>query len=252
MYGGPDPDPHDERTPVEHTSRPSPTAPPLPRRRGGSAARAAVLVLLLAACTGGADDPDRPDGPVASPGAATSDAATPAAPAASPLPPVEGGASAECLAGTWQLDLAAMQQGLQAAAGAGAEVVVDGTTTYEFADGGVLRVEVDSTSGVTLTAGDERLTSSSRSTGTLTGTWSLDGDQLVVSDVDTSDLDVTTTATTDDEDVDVPPGSAEDTIGVLPPTLATVGCSADRASLVSTLVTDEEGESVILVHPLHR
>lgn len=234
---------------MHRTSRTSPTVPPLGGHALAARATAPVLALLLVGCTGGADAPDGPD---ASTGAPSTDAATPAAPAASPLPPVEGGASPECLAGTWHLDLAAMQQDLQATTGEGVEVVVEGTTTYEFADGGVLRAEVDSTSGVTMSAGGERLTSSSRSTGTLTGTWSLDGDQLVVSDVDTSDLEVTTTATTDDEDVDVPAGSAEDTIGVLPPTLSTVGCSADRASLVSTLVTDEEGEPVTLTYPLHR
>lgn len=238
---------HDERTPVHRTS---PTATPPPRRRGTPTARAAVpvLALLLAACTGGAD---APDGGSTS-GTTPSAAATPAAPAASPLPPVEGGATPECLAGTWQLDLAAMQHDLQAVTGDGVEVVVEGTTTYEFADGGVFRAEVDSSSGVTMSAGEDRLTSTSRSTGSLTGTWSLDLGQLVISDVDTSDLEVTTTATTDEGDVDVPAGTADDAIGVLPPTLSTVGCSPDRASLVSTLVTDEEGEPVTLTYPLHR
>lgn len=217
-------------------------------RRTTALALTAATALLLGACTGGGDDAAPTDG-----GTASADERTPGAPAA----PVTGGATPECVTGEWQLDLAAMEDDLRAlfATGgddAGVELIVEGTTSYTFAEGGAFTADVDSSSTVTFAGEGAELTSSSTSNGTLAGTWALEGDQLTVADVDPGALQVTTRAQLDGEKVDVPPGTAEDTIEALPPTLSTVGCSDDRMSLVAALATDEESEPVSVTYTLTR
>ncbi|MCC2315434.1 hypothetical protein [Cellulomonas xiejunii] len=221
------------------------------RRRPTALAASAVTVLLLSACTGDADaDPDATTAgtPPPSSAAATSDPAD--------EEPVAGGVTEECLLGTWRLDLAAMQDDLRrvlGAAGEGAvEVTVDGTTTYEFADGGAFAADVDSSSAMTMSGDGVELTSESRSTGDLTGRWALTGDQLTISDVDSSGLDVTTSGTLDGEDLELPEGSAEDAIEALPPTASTATCSASTLTLVMSLQPDESSEPLTMAYTLRR
>ncbi|UZN02422.1 hypothetical protein [Cellulomonas sp. S1-8] len=229
-------------------------------RRTSALALATTTALLLTACTAGSQDGDEP--------AATTDGTTPAteapateapageAPAADasddePLAP----ATAECLLGTWELDLAAMQDDLRrmASAGGGAVTVeVTGTSTYEFAEGGRFTSTVDSSSTVAMSADDSDLTSSSVSTGVLTGAWALDADSLVISDVDTSELEVATTATLDGEDLEVPDGTPEDAIEVLPPTASTASCGADRLTLQMSVLQDEDADPVSITYVLRR
>ncbi len=222
-------------------------------------AAAATAALLLTACTGG-DDDATPAG-TATGGASTSDdgAATDgddgSDAGSAPEEVVVGGASEDCLAGTWELDLAAMQGDLRSLftdTDGSVDVHVEGTTTYEFTPGGAFAATVDSSSSMTMSAQDDDLESTTVSSGSLAGAWSLAGDQLTISDVDTSGLDVETSATMNGEELELPAGSAEDAIEVLPPTLSTVGCSADRLSLTTTLSTDEDDEHVDVVYTLRR
>lgn len=221
------------------------------RTRRPTLALATTTVLLLTACT----TQDAPAPAATDPG--SPDAAT-AAPTAAPAPADEeplAPATAACLLGTWQLDLAAMQDDLRrvlAPGGGGVEVEVAGTTTYTFADGGAFSSAVDSSSTVTMSADGTALTSSATSAGDLTGTWALDGPTLVISDVDTSDLTVDTAATLDGEAVEVPAGSAEDAIEVLPPTSSTATCGPDRLALVMSLVQDEDAAPVEVTYTLRR
>jgi hypothetical protein len=215
-------------------------------RRTPALAVTAATALLLAACTAGSDDPTTPTGTGPSAGAAASPA-----PPAEPLPP----ATAECLAGTWRLDLAAMQDDLAqlfAAADGEVEVEVAGTSTYDFAADGSFTATVDSTSGMTMRSDDTELTSRSESSGDLTGAWSLAGDQLTISDVDSSGLDVTTTATMDGETLDVPPASPEDAIEALPPTLSTATCADGTLVLAAALAQDEDSDPVTITYTLRR
>ncbi len=225
-------------------------------RRATAVVTTALTAVLLTACTGGDDAPDDTAGPT------SSDATTSPVPDASaPVTgdePVAGGATEECLQGTWRLDLAAMQDDLRRMlvdAGddqGSVEVVVDGTSSYEFAAGGEFRAAVDSTSAMAISADGTELSSSSRSVGDLTARWSLAGDQLTVSDVDSSGLEVTTTGTIDGEDLDVPDGSAEDAIEALPPTVSTATCSAGTLTLVSAIQEDESSEPVSITWTLRR
>lgn len=222
-------------------------------RRTSALALTTTTALLLAACTAGGtpDAGTAADGPTA---AATpgGDAAAPTAPEADePLAP----ATPECLLGTWELDLTAMQDDLRrSVAGGGDAVQVDvaGTATYVFAEEGRFTATVDSTSSMTMSADGSELTSTSASTGDLTGAWSLEGGVLVISDVDTADLTVDTAATMDGEDLDVPAGTAQDAIEVLPPTSSTASCGPDRLALVMTLQEDEDAEPVAVTYTLRR
>lgn len=219
-------------------------------------ALATTAALLLTACTAGSDD--APEQVTTSPGAPTpTDAATDAVPddeapadAADDLAP----ATEECVVGTWQLDLTAMQDDLRRMVGGtgDVEVEVTGTSTYELAADGGFRATVDSSSAMALSVAGSNLTSTSVASGDLTGAWSLDGDVLVISDVDSGDLTVSTTATMDGEQIDVPAGTAGDAIGVLPPTSSTASCGADRMRLVMPVVQDEDAEPVNVTYTLRR
>jgi len=224
-------------------------------RRATTLAATAATFLLLAACTdgGGAADPSAPV-------TAGADARTPggtAGPGADDEP-VAVDAVPDCLLGTWRLDLEAMQDDLRGMlTGAGTdpdavEVVVGGSTTYEFAPEGRFDATVDSTSSMTIAADGAELSSSSRSAGDLTGTWALAGDSLTISDVDTSGLRVTTTSAMNGEELDVPDGSAEDAIEALPPTASTATCSPSTLTLVSSLQADESSEPITLTYTLRR
>lgn len=223
------------------------------RRRHTALAASTVAVLLLSACTGDADA-GRDEGTAGTtppPSAtATSDPADDE--------PVAGGVTQECLLGTWRLDLAAMQDDLRETFEAAdddqgtVEVTVDGTATYEFADGGTFTADVDSSSAMTMSADGSELTSTSRSTGDLTGRWTLAGDQLTISDIDSSGLDVTTTGTLDGEELEVPEGSADDAIEALPPTASTATCSASTLTLVTSLQADESSDPVTMTYTLRR
>ncbi|MBO0923195.1 hypothetical protein J1G44_01695 [Cellulomonas sp. zg-ZUI199] len=223
-------------------------------RRATATVLTAATALLLAACTGGGDAPSTPT----TAGATTQSPGATAAPTTGDDEPVAGDAVQDCLLGTWRLDLAAMQddlRGLLTAAGNdqdAVEVVVGGSSTYEFAAGGRFGATVDSTSSMTIAADGAELSSSSRSAGDLTGTWSLTDDQLTISDVDTSGLRVTTTGTLDGEELDVPDGAAEDAIEALPPTVSTATCSPSTLTLVSTLQADESSEPTTLTYTLRR
>ncbi|WP_152667248.1 MULTISPECIES: lipocalin family protein [Cellulomonas] len=221
-------------------------------RRTPALAVTAAAALLLTACTGGADDPTSPGPTGPSGGSAGEASSAPEAVPAEPLPP----ATAECLAGTWRLDLAAMQDDLAqlfaAADDDAVEVTVSGTSTYEFEADGSFAATVDSTSGMTMRSDETELTSRSESSGDLTGAWSLDGDRLTISDVDSSGLDVTTTAEMDGETLDVPPGAPEDAIEALPPTLSTATCSDDTLVLAADLTQDEGGDPVTISYTLRR
>jgi len=231
---------HDERTPV---------------RRTPALAVTVMTLWALTACT--ASDPTpAPDEQTASTGpeAGTTGADTPGAGTPAPDAPFAG-STEECLLGTWQLDLTAMQDGLRAmfvGAEGQVEVAVGGTTTYEFAAGGTFGADVDSSSSMTMRSDGAELTSTSTSTGSLAGAWTLAGDQLTISDVDTRDLDVTTTAALDDDPVDVPAGSAQDAIEALPPTVSTMTCRTGTLTLVSSLATDEDSDPVTITHTLRR
>lgn len=223
------------------------------RRRPTALAASAVTVLLLSACTGDTDP---------APDATTAGPTPPASAAATSDPadeePVAGGVTEECLRGTWRLDLAAMQDDLlrmfeSAGDDQGAvDVTVDGTSTYEFADGGAFTADVDSSSAMRMSADGVELTSESRSTGDLTGRWALAGDQLTISDIDSSGLDVTTSGTLDGEELELPEGSAEDAIEALPPTASTATCSASTLTLVTSLQSDESSEPVTMAYTLRR
>ena len=209
-----------------------------------------LTVVVLAACTAGGDAAPSPSGTAAAD-------ASPDASATAPPPPDEplAPATAECVQGTWTLDLEAVQDDLRrvlAGNGGAVELDVAGTTTYELVAGGEFRAAVDSSSSVTFAGDDGDLTSTAASSGDLTGVWSLEGDTLVISDVDTADLDVTTTASLDGEPVDVPAGSAEDSLEALPPTTSTASCGPARMTLVSTLVQDEDAEPVTITYTLRR
>ncbi|MBF0687034.1 MAG: hypothetical protein IR158_04605 [Cellulomonas sp.] len=221
------------------------------RRRPTALAASAVTVLLLSACTGDTG-----------PDATTAGTTPPASAAATSDPtdeePVAGGVTVECLRGTWRLDLAAMQDDLlrmfeSAGDDQGAvDITVDGTSTYEFADGGAFTADVDSSSAMTMSGDGVELTSESRSTGDLTGRWALAGDQLTISDIDSAGLDVTTSGTLDGEELELPEGSAEDAIEALPPTASTATCSASTLTLVASLQSDESSEPVTMAYTLRR
>ena len=220
-------------------------------RRATALAATAMTAALLVGCTGGDDGTSAPTaGSSATPGPSTASPGDDA--------PVAGEAVPGCVAGTWRLDLAAMQDDLRrllAATGddeASVDVVVEGSSTWDLAPDGAFRADVDSTSSLTVAADGTELTSSSRSTGDLTGRWELAGDRLTISEVDSSGLDVTTTGTLDGEDLDVPDGSAEDAIEALPPTVSTVTCSASTLTLVSSLQEDESSEPVPITYTLRR
>ena len=214
----------------------------------------ALTALLLSACTGGEAAPGVGATPADTGAGATADAGGGTQPDA----PFDGGTQ-ECLVGTWRLDLAAMQDDLRTmlAGGGGeaagdVEVEVEGATTYEFAADGSFAAAVDSSSSMTLSSDGEELTSATASTGDLTGAWSLAGDLLTISDVDAAGLDVTTTATLGGESIDVPPGSAQDAIEALPPTVSTVTCGTATLTLATATVADEDSEPVSLTYTLRR
>lgn len=218
-------------------------------RRTSALAATAITALLLTACTDGAGT--SPDGSGASgqdegPG---NDAGPPAAVPQTP-------ATEECVLGTWQLDLATMQADLQellaGGAGSGVEVDVAGSTTYEFAAGGRFGATVESSSSIAMSADGDELTSTSTSAGELTGTWTLVDGVLTIADVDPTDLAVTTTATLDDEPLDVPAGSAEDAIEALPPTSSDAACDDGALALVTTLPGDEGDDPVSITYVLRR
>ncbi|MBO3094309.1 hypothetical protein [Cellulomonas dongxiuzhuiae] len=223
------------------------------RRRPTALAASAVTVLLLSACTGDTD---------ADPGAATGGTTPPSSAAATSDPgdeePVAGGTTEVCLRGTWRLDLAAMQDDLRETFEAAdddqgaVDVTVDGTATYEFADGGTFTADLDSSSAMTMSADGSELTSTSRSTGGLTGRWALAGDQLSISDIDSSGLDVTTSGTLDGEELEVPKGSADDAIEALPPTASTATCSTSTLTLVTSLQADASSDPVTMAYTLRR
>lgn len=214
-------------------------------RRSPAPTLAATTLLLLTACTGG---------DVTSPDAGTTAGAPADAPAdaGEPLEPVTAG----CLVGTWQLDVAALQAELRAlVADSGVEVTLDGEATYDFADGGGFRVTAGTTATVTSSADGSTLTYETTTAGDADGTWSATDDQVVVSDVDPRDLDVTRRATMDGEDLDVP-ASSDDPLATLleglPPTSSTGACGADRATLAMPLVQDEGSEPVVVTYTLRR
>lgn len=218
-------------------------------RRTATLVLATATAALLTACTGG----DTPPGPSATVPATSPAADTGATLAATPDAPLAP-ATAECLQGTWQVDLDALRADLLRSVGgadAGVEIAVSGTTTYEFGAPDGLVVTVDSTSSVTLADEGSSLESTSVAAGTLRGTWTLDGTTLVVSDVDAAGLDVTTTASLDGDDVETP-DSPDDAIGAMPPTTSTASCGPDRAELVATLQQDEDSEPVTVTTTLRR
>ncbi|MCC2335536.1 hypothetical protein [Cellulomonas wangsupingiae] len=232
-------------------------------RRTPAVTVTALTALLLTACTGG----DREAAP--SGGATPADASAGASADASPGAPADAGGGTQpdapfdggteqCLVGVWRLDLAAMQDDLSTMLAGGGEaagdveVEVEGATTYEFAADGSFAAAVDSSSSMTLSSDGEELTSSTASTGDLTGVWSLAGDVLTISDVDAAGLDVTTTAALGGESIDVPPGSAQDAIEALPPTVSTVTCGTATLTLATATVADEDSDPVSLTYTLRR
>lgn len=211
----------------------------------------ATTALVLTGCTGGDGDDSPPAAPQATADSATGAATAPAEPD-EPLEP----ATAECLAGTWDLDLPALTAALQAlVADSDIEVTLTGSATYEFAPDGGFAADVDTSSDMTSAADGTELRYETTSSGDLRGTWSIDGDQVVVSDVDPGGLEVTRRGELDGEEIDVPPQDG-DTVQALvegmPPTSATASCGESRATLVMPLVEDEDSEPVEITYTLRR
>ncbi|WP_309135532.1 hypothetical protein [Cellulomonas sp.] len=200
-------------------------------RRSLALATAAATALLLTACSGG-DDAAEPEAGAGS--SASADA--PAEDAGDDAP--AGGGDEECVLGTWDVDTDAMAQSMQELLG-GAEVgdmqmTLDGTMSYEFAEGGTFTATSDMTSGVTMSAEGMEMVTDSTSEGTMTGSWAVAGDQLTLSDLDTSGLTVTTSGTVNGEPLEIPEGSTEGMMAAAPPTTSTITCTDDTLTLVTT------------------
>ncbi|MFS0704898.1 hypothetical protein AB6N23_10285 [Cellulomonas sp. 179-A 9B4 NHS] len=220
------------------------------RRPLALAATAATALLLATACSGGGDEP------------APTSSGTPDASSAAAEPTADAGADAgdlaECILGTWDVDTAAMQESMDALlATGGAELdamqtTITGEGTYDFAEGGAFTGTADMASGVTMSAEGMEIATQSTSTGTMTGTWAVEGDQLTLADIDTSGMTVTTTGTMNGEPFDIPEGSTEAAMDAAPPTASTATCTADTLTLTTTSAVDESSEPLSLSYTLRR
>lgn len=206
-------------------------------RRTRALALAAAAALTLVGCT---DEVPTDD--------ATAGRLSPA-PSASPGP--FEGTTAQCLVGTWWLDATDLQGPLGALLG-GDGLTLAGAARWDFAEGGAFTADVDSARDLDVTTADGALESRTVFRGEVTGTWRLDEDQLVVEEVVTDGLEVATTATLDGDPVEVPDGSADDAVEVLPPTLSQVTCDSAELVLASTVGTDEDAQPVTLTYTLRR
>ena len=202
---------------------------------------AAVAAVALTGCTG-----DDTDGPTE---------ATPTAGLLSPAPsaspgPFEG-TTEQCLVGTWWLDAAGTEEPLRELLGDDG-LTLAGAARWEIADGGEFRAEVDSARDLDVEVEGGALSSRTVFRGSVTGTWRLDGEQLYVEDLTTDALEAETTATLAGEPVEVPDGSADDAVEVLPPTLSDVTCDNATLTLASTIGTDEDSQPITLTYTLRR
>lgn len=218
------------------------------RRPLALATTAATALLLTTACTGGGGE------------AAPTSSGSPSASAAQEQPAEDApaGASAECILGTWDMDTAALEESMAQLFALGGDetssmdMTITGTGTYEFAEGGAFSTTSDMTSGVTISAEGMEIVTEGTSTGTMTGTWALEGDQLTLSDLDTSALTVTTTGTMNGEEIAIPEGSAEGAIQAAPPAASTVSCTEDTLTLTTTSAVDESSEPLSISYTLRR
>lgn len=201
---------------------------------------AAVAALALAGCTG--DDLDGPTDVTPSVGL------TPA-PSASPGP--FEGTTAQCLVGTWWLDVTQLQEPLRALLGDDG-LTLAGAARWQFAEGGAFAAEVDSARDLDVSVEGGALSSRTVFRGDATGTWRLEDDQLYVEELATDGIEAETTATLGGEAVEVPDGSPDDAVEVLPPTLSAVVCDNAELSLASTIGTDEDAQPITLTYTLRR
>ncbi|QGQ18577.1 hypothetical protein GC089_04090 [Cellulomonas sp. JZ18] len=219
------------------------------RRPLALATTAATALLLTTACTGGGEAEPTASGSPSESASATAEETPDAA---------AGGASEECILGTWQVDTAALQESMAQLFALGGEelsgmsMTVTGEGTYEFAEGGAFSTTSDMTSGVSMSVEGMEIVTEGTSTGTMTGTWALEGDQLTLSDLDTSGLTVTTTGTMNGDPIDIPEGSAEGAMQAAPPTASTVACTEDTLTLTTTSALDESSEPLSISYTLRR
>jgi hypothetical protein len=182
-----------------------------------------ALALLVAACSSGGEEegatsaPEETGSTVASTDTTTEATTTTAAPTTTTtLPPSSAGA--ECVEGTWLLDIQSFISLMEEAftsEGFGADSITanEGTYLVTLAPDGTFTAERDEW-GFSVVTGDGTFTMSI--SGTETGTWSADDTTITVA-IDSSDVKVSTTAEVDgqvinmpDSPVDVPDAVAED------------------------------------------
>lgn len=193
-------------------------------------ALAATTLLLTAACSS-AEQPS-----------ADATSAPPTTPVAETVEPPT---LEECLVGTWEQDMDAMSEQVEAmfaplaAETDGLDISFDGTASAAFAKDGNVTSTMDSTIVVTSVIEGTELVMTMVSGGTTTGTWVVEDDMITVGDVDASGLTMDVSTTLDGVETEIPGmdemANVDGLVGQLPPAAAAVECTDDELVMTTEM-----------------
>ena len=207
----------------------------------------AALALLLGGCAGGADDAPEPEETSATPD--ESDEADDEADEPAEADGSSGGA--DCVAGTWVADTEAQAAATTSALGAsdlGATATVTGEAITTF-DGSTMTTEYrDQVITVEWGMEGQALSMVNSWSGTLTGTVEITDDQIVVSDVDPSGLEMSYETSINGEVVDIPGLADIPLSGMAAGGTSTYTCSGDRLEVTPVVEGVDTAGFVTVLH----
>lgn len=214
-----------------------------PRTRTTSAALlapVAALALLLGACAGGGDEEPTPEETSAAPEEGEDDD--------EPDPGSSGGAA--CVAGTWVSDAdaqaAATTSALGAELDATATVTGDSITTF---DGTSMTTEYrDQVVTVEWAIEGQAFVMVNSWSGTLTGTAEVTDEQIVISDVDSSGLEVVYETSINGEVVEIPGMEDIPMSGLAAGGTSTYTCSGDELQMTPVVEGVDTSGFVTILH----